>query len=152
MMIEIILGVLVGSAFLYWMFKNVKQEGKQVMTELMNKFETRPWGSFEVLLNEPNCKVKKLIVNPKQKLSLQFHNFRDEYWVVSKGIAYIQIHETKFDLNEGETLNIPRTIKHRIENRTDKILEIIETQLGEKVIEEDIVRIEDDFGRAHTNK
>ncbi len=109
--------------------------------------EIRPWGSFTVLGEFPDCKTKRLDVLPGKRLSLQSHNHRTEHWVVIDGTARITLDDTVQDRSAGETVVIPKGCRHRIENPGDQTLSIIEVQLGDYFGEDDIVRYEDDFGR-----
>ena len=81
-------------------------------------------------------------------LSLQSHEHRAEHWVVVRGVAEVTLDEDVFVLQANESTYIPKTIKHRLANRGDEILEIIEVQTGDYLGEDDIIRYEDDFGRA----
>lgn len=113
-----------------------------------NYREERPWGAFEVLSSGPGFQVKRITVNPTQRLSLQWHRHRDEQWVVARGAARVIVGETVQTLGRGQTMTVPRTVCHRIENISRiEPLEIIETQTGDYLGEDDIVRIEDDYGR-----
>ena len=112
------------------------------------EFETRPWGGYIILLDSEYCKVKKLVLNSKKRFSLQFHNKRTETWTVVKGILEITIGNNKKSYTYGETISVPVGTKHRIENVGNEPAEIIEVQTGTYFGEDDIVRIEDDFGRA----
>ena len=109
--------------------------------------ETRPWGTFEVLLDSKNYKVKRIIVEPGQKLSYQYHNHREEYWVCVQGFGLLTLDDNQFDFKVGQTVYIKLQQKHRIHNSGNTQLVFIETQLGEKCEEDDIVRIEDDYQR-----
>ena len=113
----------------------------------MNYIEHRPWGSFENLLDEDYCKVKRIIVKPGQRLSYQYHYKRRETWVVVKGVATITLDDKTFDYQEGYTIKIPIEMRHRVQNDEDIDLIFIETQTGSYFGEDDIVRIEDDYGR-----
>lgn len=115
-------------------------------TELY-KFESRPWGGYIILLDSEYCKVKKLILNPKKRFSLQYHNKRTETWTIVKGELEIIIGNSKQNYTYGETVSVPIGTKHRIENKGEEPAEIIEVQTGTYFGEDDIVRIEDDFGR-----
>jgi len=110
--------------------------------------ENRPWGSFTVLEEGDNYKVKKLVVNPHQRLSLQLHKHRDEHWVVAKGMPTLQCGDISKDYCVGECIIIKKGELHRIENKTDSQVIIIEVQNGDYLGEDDIVRIEDDYSRA----
>ncbi|HEY5733370.1 MAG TPA: mannose-1-phosphate guanylyltransferase/mannose-6-phosphate isomerase [Gammaproteobacteria bacterium] len=107
----------------------------------------RPWGSYEGLDMGPNFQVKRLIVNPGKKLSLQMHHKRAEHWVVVSGIATVTRGEEVFKLGVNESTFIPLGMKHRLENTEDVPLEVIEVQSGTYLGEDDIVRFDDDFGR-----
>ena len=119
----------------------------------MNYIEERPWGSFENLLDEDYCKVKRLIVKPGQRLSSQYHHKRSEAWVVVQGTATITLEERDSYLTEringvpGQVIKIPVGTIHRLKNDTKEDLIIIETQTGTYFGEDDIVRLKDDYGR-----
>jgi len=112
-----------------------------------NYYEERPWGSFEHLLDTDYCKVKRIIVKPGQRLSYQYHHKRNEVWVIVKGNATITYDDNILEVKETEMVNIPVGTKHRVENKTDKDLIFIETQTGTYFGEDDIVRLDDDYGR-----
>lgn len=114
----------------------------------LNKLELRPWGGYVILLDETYCKVKKLIVNPKKRFSLQYHNKRTETWTIVKGKVQITVDKKTNVYSYGETIIVPVKTLHRIENTSEEIAEIIEIQTGSYFGEDDIVRIEDDFGRV----
>ncbi|MDD5084037.1 MAG: mannose-1-phosphate guanylyltransferase/mannose-6-phosphate isomerase [Candidatus Moranbacteria bacterium] len=107
----------------------------------------RPWGRYEVLLDTPTHKVKKIIVYPGAKLSLQSHFHRAEHWVVVRGTAKIVNGEKETYLSESESTYVPKTHKHRLENPGKEILEIIEVQTGTYLEEDDIVRYDDQYNR-----
>ncbi len=109
--------------------------------------EIRPWGSFTVLGEFPDCKTKRLDVLPGKRLSLQSHNHRTEHWVVIDGTARVTLNDSVQDRSAGEAVVIPKGCRHRIENPGNQTLSIIEVQLGDYFGEDDIVRYEDDFGR-----
>jgi mannose-1-phosphate guanylyltransferase/mannose-6-phosphate isomerase len=110
--------------------------------------ETRPWGSFSVLEDGPRFKVKRLVVNPHSRLSLQSHRHRSEHWVVVSGRAHVRRGDRQLDLNVNESTNIPSGTKHRLENRTNRPVEIIEVQSGSYMGEDDVVRYSDDYKRG----
>jgi len=110
-------------------------------------FENRPWGKFENLYQDKNCKVKKLIVLPKKRLSKQYHNFRSEHWFVISGTASIYLDGKNLTLKKGQSIDIPIKSHHFIENRTNNNLIIIETQLGSYFGEDDIIRLDDPYNR-----
>jgi len=110
-------------------------------------FENRPWGKFENLLDTPECKVKKIEVFPLKRLSLQYHKYRSEHWYVIKGEASVYLNGNKFILKLGESINISVGDLHYLENETRGELIIIETQLGTYFGEDDIIRLDDPYGR-----
>jgi len=113
-------------------------------------FEERPWGSFEILIDNPSYKVKRIYVKPGHRLSLQYHNKRDENWVIVQGKANVQLDrdgENCKVYERGESLYISRFTPHRVSCYSDEDLIFIETQTGEYFGEDDIVRLEDDFDR-----
>ena len=110
--------------------------------------EERPWGRFFVLHDEPNYKLKRIEVDPGGRLSYQYHHKRSEAWTIVEGKGTITL-DGKFKvLNQGETVLIPQGIKHRIENKGQQKVVIIEVQTGTYFGEDDIIRIEDDYNRA----
>ena len=86
-------------------------------------------------------------INPKSKISLQYHKKRSEHWVVTKGTATITLNEKKFKLREKESIFVRLGQTHRIENKTQELLDIVEVQIGKVLDENDIVRIDDIYGR-----
>jgi mannose-1-phosphate guanylyltransferase/mannose-6-phosphate isomerase len=111
----------------------------------------RPWGSYDSLENADNFQVKRLIVKPGAILSLQKHAHRSEHWVVVKGTARITKNDDEFDLNVNESTYISIGDVHRIANPYDEDVHIIEVQCGDYLGEDDIVRLEDNYGRKGTN-
>ena len=107
----------------------------------------RPWGYYINLEEKTNTKIKRIVVYPGSKLSLQMHYHRNEHWVVVKGTAKITSGEKTFFLKENESFYIPQTTPHRLENPGKIPLHIIEVQMGSYLEEDDIVRFDDDFGR-----
>jgi len=107
----------------------------------------RPWGSFEVLLTKKNYQVKKLIINPKQKISLQKHLYRSENWIIVQGIAKVTKNNKNYKLNKNQSISIPNKTIHRVENIGKDPLIIIEVQSGERLLENDIIRLEDIYNR-----
>ena len=108
----------------------------------------RPWGFFQVLMETASTKVKLIEVQPQQKLSLQKHKFRSEKWYVIKGEAKVVRGSEKFTLELGDSINIEKNQIHSLENVGSSPLEIIEIQTGNYLGEDDIVRLEDIYGRA----
>jgi len=107
----------------------------------------RPWGWYDSIESGENFQVKRLHINPKSKLSLQSHQQRAEHWVVVRGTAYVINGEEILILNKGESTYITLGVKHSLENKTTKPLEIIEVQSGSYLGEDDITRYEDIYGR-----
>ena len=111
-------------------------------------YERRPWGSFEVLADHDDCKVKRLTVDPGQRLSYQSHRRRAEHWLVVSGIARVTLDGNDVDVAPGGAIDIPTGAAHRVSNPGDDELVFIEVQLGDYFGEDDIVRYSDDYGRA----
>ena len=110
--------------------------------------ESRPWGMYEVLLDSPECKVKRISVAPGSRLSYQYHHKRQEQWILVKGILTVIRDGEEYTLdNVGESFTIPKGSKHRAWNQTDELVQFIEVQTGTYFGEDDIVRIEDDYKR-----
>lgn len=107
----------------------------------------RPWGTYQILLEDDNCKVKKIIVQPLQKLSLQSHEKRNELWSIIDGEGEITLNEEIMPAPKGMMFYIPAKTIHRIENVGNKPLVFIEIQTGEYFGEDDIKRYEDIYGR-----
>jgi len=107
----------------------------------------RPWGKYEVLIDEPLSKVKRITVYPGAKLSLQSHKRRAEHWVVVKGTATVVNGDKEIILKENESTYIPIMAKHRLGNDGQGELKIIEVQTGDYLEEDDIERYEDKYGR-----
>lgn len=109
--------------------------------------ENRPWGSWHVLDVEDGFKVKRIEVEPHQRLSLQSHEHRSEHWVVIQGVATAEIDGVVTHVGKGESVDVPLGDKHRLGNDGDERLIIVEVQLGAYTGEDDIARFEDDYGR-----
>ena len=108
----------------------------------------RPWGWYDSIASGERFQVKRIGVKPGQKLSLQMHHNRAEHWIVVKGTARVTCDDKVFDLQENQSTFIPLGSKHRLENTTRNLLEIIEVQSGSYLGEDDIVRFEDVYGRT----
>lgn len=108
----------------------------------------RPWGSFFILEDSDRAKVKRLLVNPGQRLSLQSHKHRDEHWVVVRGVAKVTLDDETKEYSYGSHVYVPRGTRHRIACDGPEAVEIIEVQTGDSFAEEDIVRYSDDYGRT----
>jgi len=116
-------------------------------TKVMNYTESRPWGQFENLLENSNCKVKQITIKPGQAPSYQYHFKREEVWIVIKGTGKLKLNENITSVKPKDILRIPVEAKHQIKNTGDEDLVFIEVQLGDYFGEDDIVRIEDNYGR-----
>ena len=110
--------------------------------------EERPWGRFFVLHHEPKYKLKRLEVDPGQRLSYQYHQNRSEVWTIVEGIGTITLDGKIKDYKEGETVLIPKGVKHRIQNNNSQKVVLIEVQTGSYFGEDDIIRVEDDYNRT----
>lgn len=126
---------------------NVKLFSEHLEKYHLNKKNYRPWGYYEVILKETCVQVKKLIVYPRKRLSLQYHEHRSEHWVVSNGHGQAQVGYEIVDIKKNDHIYVKIGELHRIHNTSNNNLEIIETQIGDYLEEDDIVRIEDDYGR-----
>jgi mannose-6-phosphate isomerase len=109
--------------------------------------EERPWGSWHVIDVNDGYKIKRIHVNPHARLSYQTHEHRSEHWVVIQGVATCTIDGAQVVAHAGESIDVAQGAKHRIANADDAELVIVEVQLGGYTGEDDIVRIEDDYGR-----
>ncbi|MEI7474371.1 MAG: mannose-1-phosphate guanylyltransferase/mannose-6-phosphate isomerase [bacterium] len=116
-------------------------------TYKIHKTVYRPWGFYTVLQEGPEFKTKMIQVNPGAKLSLQMHYHRSEHWVVLSGTAKVRKGETDYYLKPGDSIDIPATVKHFLENPGKVDVQIIEVQTGHYLEEDDIVRFEDIYGR-----
>jgi mannose-6-phosphate isomerase-like protein (cupin superfamily) len=116
--------------------------------ELGREYDERPWGSFTVLDDGAlDHKVKRIVVTPGKRLSYQTHQFRAEHWYVVSGVATVVLDGTTFELAPGESVDIAIGAAHRCENHGEEPVVFIEVQRGTYFGEDDIVRLEDDFGR-----
>ena len=111
-------------------------------------FDQRPWGTFTVLDENEGYKVKRIEVLPNKRLSYQKHARRAEHWFVVSGIAKVTLNGAEILVKTGEAIDIPVTAAHRVENPGEELLVFIEVQQGDYLGEDDIERLEDDFGRT----
>ncbi len=107
----------------------------------------RPWGYYRVLADEPDHKVKKIVVYPGQRLSLQRHRRRSEHWFFIQGRAVVTRDEAEIPVRAGSSVDIPVGSWHRVSNRTEENAVFVEVQTGDYFGEDDIERAEDDYGR-----
>lgn len=112
------------------------------------EFEDRPWGKFYVIHDELLYKLKRIEINPSERLSYQFHKKRSEAWTIIQGIGLITLDGINKKIKPGETVIITQGVKHRIENKGKEKLIFIEVQTGSYFGEDDIVRIQDDYNRV----
>jgi len=126
---------------------NLVKEHKAALTEV-HLTAHRPWGTYTVLEEGPNFKIKRIVVNPGAQLSMQMHHHRSEHWVVVSGTATITNDGVEFTLEENQSTYISKEHKHRLENKSTEPLAIIEVQCGDYVGEDDIVRFDDKYGRV----
>ncbi|WP_456394768.1 mannose-1-phosphate guanylyltransferase/mannose-6-phosphate isomerase [Thermococcus sp.] len=127
-------------------YRRLKERGDERV--IVHRTAYRPWGSYTVLEEGDRYKIKRLTVLPGKKLSLQMHYHRSEHWVVVRGTAKVILEDREILLRPGESTFIPAGVRHRLENPGRVVLEVIETQIGEYLGEDDIVRFDDEFGRV----
>jgi mannose-6-phosphate isomerase-like protein (cupin superfamily) len=108
----------------------------------------RPWGYYTILADAPDHKVKRIHVYAGKRLSLQKHQRRAEHWTMVYGEGVVTLDSRQIRLKKGESIDIPRGAVHRMENQTNENMAFVEVQLGDYFGEDDIVRLEDDFGRT----
>jgi mannose-1-phosphate guanylyltransferase len=133
------------------------QRVKEVVGELkarghesyrIHRTVSRPWGRYTVLEEGPGFKIKRIEVKPGASLSLQLHHRRSEHWIVVKGTAHVTCGERVYDVPQGESTFVPVETRHRLENKGEAMLAIIEVQCGGYLGEDDIVRFDDVYGRV----
>lgn len=136
--------------------KNNTQDVKKVVDKLREKgsgevvehvTSNRPWGSYTVLETAPRFKIKKIVVKPGAKLSHQLHHHRSEHWVVVSGTALVTVGEKTYNVHPNESTYVPISCRHRLENPGKVPLHLIEVQIGDYIEEDDIVRLDDVYGR-----
>ncbi len=113
----------------------------------VGEFDERPWGDYLVLADEANYKVKRLRVTPGKRISYQRHDRRSEHWFIVSGTAVVTLDEVPREISDGDTVDVAVGVAHRIENTGEADLVIVEVQHGEYFGEDDILRLDDDFGR-----
>ncbi len=120
---------------------------EQIITRTKRE-DHRPWGYYTVLADEPDHKVKRIHVYAGKRLSLQKHQHRAEHWIIVYGEGIVTLNSRQIRLGKGDSIDIPREAAHRMENQTNENMVFVEVQLGDYFGEDDIVRLEDDFGRT----
>lgn len=111
--------------------------------------EHRPWGYFVILDEQENYKLKRLVVYPGKRLSLQRHKHRSEFWTIIEGTGIVTLNDEKIVVHAGSTIHIKQTDIHRVENNGTENLVFVEIQTGSYFGEDDIERLADDFGRTN---
>tara|TARA_B100000214_G_C23967146_1_gene628311 strand:- start:574 stop:1353 length:780 start_codon:yes stop_codon:yes gene_type:complete len=114
----------------------------------LSEIEIRPWGNFHIIAKGNGYQIKEMNVNPKNKQSLQKHKHRSEYWQVIEGEGKVYLEDSEIKLKPGDNIFIPKGSLHRLENTHSHNLLIVEIQIGKIISEDDIERIEDDYGRV----
>ena len=118
------------------------------ITDNSPRFDRRPWGTFTVLDEGDGFKVKRIEVFPGKRLSYQKHSRRAEHWVMVQGTAKVTLDDREIVVEAGEAIDIGIGSAHRVENPGEQTLLFIEVQRGDYLGEDDIVRLQDDFGRV----
>ena len=124
------------------------ESSSQLTKNYLGNVEERPWGNYHIIAKNKGYQIKEIRVSKESKLSLQKHSNRSEFWQIVKGKSKITIEGNIHYLKEKEHIYIPKNTIHRIENIGKENLIFIEIQLGENLKEDDIIRLEDDYGRA----
>ncbi|HEY0032408.1 MAG TPA: cupin domain-containing protein, partial [Devosia sp.] len=130
------------------MVKTLRADKKTSNLTEIHKTAYRPWGGYSSVLNGERFQVKRLFVKPGKKLSLQKHHHRAEHWIVVRGTAEVTVDGTITVLSENQSIYLPLGCTHRLANPGKIELELIEVQTGSYLGEDDIIRMEDEFGRA----
>jgi len=124
------------------------ESSSELTKNYLGNVENRPWGNYHIIAKNTGYQIKEIKVFQNSKLSLQIHKNRSEFWQIVSGKSKITIGEKEYFLKEKEHIYIPKNTVHRIENISKEELIFIEIQLGKDLKEEDIIRIEDDYGRT----
>lgn len=130
--------------------RSLKAEGRSETT--LPPVVYRPWGTYEDLAEDSRFRVKRIVVKPGASLSLQYHHHRSEHWVVVEGEAEVDCDERHMTVRPNESIYIPKGARHRLTNAQAEPLVLIEVQCGDYVGEDDIVRLQDDYGRTEETK
>jgi len=122
---------------------------KNIYHKIRNLWESRrPWGHYKILEDTGGRKIKTIFVKPGKRLSLQKHRHRAEYWLVASGCGLVRIGDQEISLTAGNSVVIPKNTTHRVSNEGKEILVFVEVQVGDYLEEDDIIRIDDDYGRV----
>lgn len=113
----------------------------------MEEVVSRPWGAYQTIYRGDTYQVKRIVVLPHQKLSLQSHNHRSEHWLIVEGNGIVTLNEKTIEVSKDDRIYIPVKAIHRMSNETDKEVVFIEVQNGDYLGEDDIIRYEDIYGR-----
>ena len=113
----------------------------------MNVTENRPWGNYTILLDDNDCKVKTIIIKSGESPSYQYHFKRKENWIIVQGCGKLILNDAERDIKAGDHIFVDKLEKHKIINTGQEDLKFIEIQTGEYFGEDDIVRLEDKYGR-----
>lgn len=113
----------------------------------MPSLSYRPWGTYDVILDTPEVKVKLIEVDPRNRMSYQLHSRRQEQWTVIYGELTVVLNDVEITLTPGQSINIPLGAKHRAWNKTNTPVRFVEVQTGSYFGEDDIIRYEDDYER-----
>ncbi len=120
----------------------------QSSSSLVSTTVNKPWGSYKTFEKDKDYLVKIITVNPGEKLSLQSHKHRSEYWLIISGIATVECDGKISHLNRNESIFIPQCSKHRLSNENKEILKVFEAQYGDRLSESDIIRYQDEYDRV----
>ena len=124
------------------------ESSSELTKNYLGNVEKRPWGNYHVIAKNTGYQIKEIIVLKNSKLSLQKHKSRSEFWQIVSGKSKITIDKKEYYLKEKEHIYVPKNTIHRIENIGKEELIFIEIQLGKDLKEDDIIRLEDDYGRV----
>ena len=127
--------------------ENKIESSSNLTKNYLGDIEERPWGNYHIIAKNLGYQIKEIKVSVNSKLSLQKHQNRAEFWQIIKGNCMVIVDEKEYELEDNDSIYIPKNTLHRIENIGNHELIFIEIQLGKDLKEEDIVRIEDDYGR-----
>jgi mannose-6-phosphate isomerase-like protein (cupin superfamily) len=119
-----------------------------MMKKTENKAVVRPWGKYKKIFQEAGVWVKRVEVDPGQRLSLQKHHHRSEKWIIVSGQGLVTVNELTVTVTDGSIVDIPVRVLHRMSNLSNKPLVFIEVACGDDLTEEDIVRLQDDYARV----